>query len=179
MRPQVLGTEMLQTKDPERTFACLIEHVAAVRQAYSALEPGHVIVIVERNLGFEAEHLFRYCRGIPRSRFLYERGSRRVGILTTQAFKLAYVTFLSILLREERALCAPADAFVNTLGNNTRALLRDQLAFFGVSFSTVESQFSKQRMAIGGKTGGGKDDLAMALLFGVYFALDERYTTTA
>ena len=43
------------------------------------------------------------------------------------------------------------------------------------SFSRPENQFQKQRFAIGGNTGGGKDDLAMPLQFGLYFANDERY----
>ena len=77
---QVLGTEMLQTKDPEKTFACLIEHVAAVRSTHPALHAGHVVIIVERNLGFEAEHLYRYCRHIPNSSFLRECNSTRIGI---------------------------------------------------------------------------------------------------
>ena len=92
---------------------------------------------------------------------------------------MAYVTFLNVLLREERVLCVSDATFVDSLGQKTRVALHDQLAFFGVSFSAVENQFSKQRMAIGGKTGGGKDDLAMAMLFGLYFALDQRYTTVA
>jgi hypothetical protein len=170
---------MLQTKDPERTFTCLIEHVAAVRDTHRALYNGHVVIIVERNLGFEAEHLYRYCRLIPNSSFLRECNSTRIGILTTQVFKMAYVTFLNVLLREERVLCVSDATFVDSLGQKTRVALHDQLAFFGVSFSAVENQFSKQRMAIGGKTGGGKDDLAMAMLFGLYFALDQRYTTVA
>ena len=96
-----------------------------------------------------------------------------------QVFKMAYVTFLNMLLREDRVMCVPEADFVDCQGQKTRASLHDQLAFFGFSFSAVENQFSKQRMAIGGKTGGGKDDLAMAMLFGVYFALDQRYTTVA
>lgn len=89
--------------------------------------------------------------------------------------KMAYVSFLNILLREERACCVQAKDFVDCGKNQTRSLLLDQLSFFGYSFSRPENQFQKQRFAIGGKTGGGKDDLAMALQFGLYFANDERY----
>mgnify|MGYP004261430129 FL=1 len=97
-------------------------------------------------------------------------------MLTTQTLKMAYVSFLNILLREERACCVCPQTFVDCGSNNTRALLLDQLSFFGFSFSRPENQFQKQRFAIGGKSGGGKDDLAMALQFGFYFANDERYS---
>ena len=167
--------DLLQTKDPEKTFERLHEHVAAVRRQHHALRDSKVIIIVERNLGFEAEHLFRYCRSIPGSGFLREKGNTRIGILTTQTMKMAYVSFLNILLREERACCVQAADFVDCGKNQTRSLLLDQLSFFGYSFSRPENQFQKQRFAIGGKTGGGKDDLAMALQFGLYFANDDRY----
>ena len=48
--------------------------------------------------------------------------------------------------------------------------------FLALHFSRPENHFQKQRFVIGGKAGGGKDDLAMSFLFGVYFSLDERYT---
>lgn len=167
---------MLQTKDPEKTFSCLFEHISSVRNRNIELYNSKVIIIIERNLGFEAEHLYRYCKNIPNSRFLHETGKTRIGILTTQSFKLAYVNFMGILLRENRITCMPENKFTDNAGNKTRVMLQDQLLFFGFSFSNVENQFSKQRVAIGGKTGGGKDDLAMALLFGIYFAIDQRYS---
>lgn len=173
---QVLGAEMLQTKDPEKTFARLHDHVAAVRAQHMALQHSPVVIIVERNLGFEAEHLFRYCRTIPGSSFLYEKGAPRIGILTTQTFKLAYVSFANILLRDERLVCIAEAAFVDYGRSKSRAALLDQLSFFGFTFSRPENHFQKQRFVIGGKAGGGKDDLAMSFLFGVYFSLDERYT---
>ena len=149
---------------------------SGARTAHLALRQSPVVIIVERNLGFEAEHLFRYCRTIPSSYFLYEKGAQRIGILTTQTFKLAYVSFANILLRDERLICMEDKNFVDYGRSKSREALLDQLSFFGFTFSRPENHFQKQRFVIGGKAGGGKDDLAMSFLFGVYFSLDERYT---
>ena len=190
--------------------------MAAVRRQHHALRDSKVIIIVERNLGFEAEHLFRYCRSIPESGFLREKGNTRIGILTTQTMKMAYVSFLNILLREERACCVCRRRTLSTVEKpDAQPAARPALVFwlfvfapresvseaalrhrwqeptwpwrcslgcilrttamacglaqrfmpaarpalvFGYSFSRPENQFQKQRFAIGGKTGGGKDD---------------------
>lgn len=80
---------MLQTKEPYKTFELLKEHVSAVRARDENYASSSVCIVVERNLGFEAEHLFRECRDtIPNSSFLCEPGIDRIGVLTTHSRNL-------------------------------------------------------------------------------------------
>lgn len=172
---QVLGAETLQTKEPVKTFERLNAHVAAVRTAYAMLACSEVHIIVERNLGFEAEHLYRECRHvIPNCKFVKEPLSDRIGVLTTQELKLAFVTYTTIILRENRMFAHAKDVFVDVGKNNTRDTLLDQLSFFGFTFSKQDHVFQKEKFVISGKTSGGKDDLCMALLIGMWFSLEGR-----
>ena len=74
-----------------------------VRSRDEDLTCSNVCIIVECNLGFEAEHLFQECRdSIPNSTFLCEPGVERIGVLTTHSRKIAYVSVMNNLLRETR-----------------------------------------------------------------------------
>jgi len=44
----------------------------------------------------------------------------------------------------------------------------DWTVFFGFLFSRVENAFQKEKLFINGKSAGGKDDLCMAMLIGIY-----------
>ena len=133
-------------------------------------------IIIERNLGFEAEHLFRECKKIIQNcTFIAEPLGSRVGVLTTQELKLAFVTYTNIILRENRIFAHVSAKFVDVGKHNTRLMLFDQLSFFGFTFSKQDNIFQKERYVISGKTSGGKDDLCMALLIGMFFCLDGRH----
>lgn len=166
----------MQTREPTKTFDILERHIDQVRQSYSMLRNSIVSIIVERNLGFEAEHLFRECRHkIQRCVFLREPLANRVGVLTTQELKLAFVTYTNVILRENRMFACDTACFVDVGKNKTRDILKDQLSFFGFTFSKQDHIFQKEKYVITGKTSGGKDDLCMALLIGMYFCLDGRH----
>lgn len=172
---QVLGADVLQTKEPTKTFDLLKLHIKTVRERYSMLSTSPVRVIIERNLGFEAEHLYRECRhGIENCMFVREPLSSRIGVLTTQELKLAFVTYTNIILRENRMYAREPDNFVDVGKNNTRGMLLDQLSFFGFTFSKQDHVFQKEKFVISGKTSGGKDDLCMSLLIGMWFSLEGR-----
>ena len=68
-----MGADLLQTKDPEKTFERLHEHVASVRRKHLVLRDSTVVIIVERNLGFEAEHLYRYPCLFFRARVIFSK----------------------------------------------------------------------------------------------------------
>ena len=173
---QVLGADILQTKEPTKTFDLLRYHIQAVRDTYEMLNCSTVHIIVERNLGFEAEHLFRECRDtIENCLFIGEPLCDRIGVLTTQQLKLAFVTYSNIIMRENRMFVSKSDLFVDVGKRKTRNVLFDQLSFFGFTFSRPDNQFQKEKYAISGKSSGGKDDLCMALLIGMYFCIDGRY----
>lgn len=200
----MLGADIMQTKEPDKTFQLLRDHIRAVRSTHDDLRDSAVHVIVERNLGFEAEHLYRECCNIPNCRFMCEPSNvTRIGVLTTQERKLGFVTYTNILLRENR-MFAHDEMWVETEKNNSRQVLLDQLSFFGFTFMRPESGFQKEKFSISGKNAGGKDDICkcplliharythalwitdspahfsrvfyagMALLIGIYFAIDKR-----
>ena len=137
----------------------LREHVRTVRATYPNLGNSSVRIIVERNLGFEAEHLYRECKDIENSRFVCEPAvTLRVGVLTTQERKLAFVTYTNVLLRENRVF-AHSTNWVDTQKNDTRKIILDQLSFFGFTFMRPDNSFQKEKFALSGKSAGGKDDL--------------------
>tara|TARA_Y100000389_G_scaffold26345_1_gene22674 strand:+ start:318 stop:665 length:348 start_codon:yes stop_codon:yes gene_type:complete len=94
--------------------------------------------------------MFRHCRNLPSVTFLREPGSDRIGCLTTQNLKLAFVTYTNILLRENRVFVNQS-AFVDLNGAKSRDMLLDQLSFFSFSFSVPQTVMQKERFAISGK----------------------------
>jgi len=173
---QILGSDILQTKDPYKTFEVLKEHIRAVRTNFAEHSFSTVNIIVERNLGFEAEHVYRECRdSIPNCEFMCEPGVDRIGVLTTHTRKLAYVSVLNIMLRDNRIFAVDDAEWLDVGKNNTRSMLIDQLSFFGFLFSRVENAFQKEKLSINGKSAGGKDDICMAMLIGIYFVHEAKY----
>lgn len=173
---QVLGADVLQTKEPEKTFQLLRDHVDAVRRTHSMLLYSTVRIIIENNLGFEGQHLYRECKSIDNSRFVCEPGKMtRVGVHTTHELKLAFVVYTNVLLRETRVFAHPEESWVEVNSNGTRKILQEQLNYFGFVFSKPDNIFQKERVQVSGKSAGGKDDLAMALLISLYFSIDSRY----
>lgn len=170
----MIGAETLSTKDPVKTFALLVKHVAEIRRTFVELSSSKALIILERNLGFESEHIYREVRGIPNSAFLKEGNSDRIGMLTTANLKLGMVTFFNVLLRENRVFFEDC-RFVDCMRNKSRKSLREQLEFFAFTFSVPTSVLQKERYAISGKSAGGKDDLAMACLIGTYCSSDPRF----
>lgn len=172
---QVLGADILQTKDPYKSFELLKLHIEKIRSHNYLFSESKVEIIVERNLGFEAEHVYRECRSsIPNCEFMVEPGVDRIGVLTTHTRKLAYVSVMNIMLKENRIYCSK-DSWVECGENNSRTVLLDQMSFFGFMFTRPDNAFQKEKVAINGKSAGGKDDLCMSLLIGMFFVHEGRY----
>jgi hypothetical protein len=72
-----------------------------------------VHVIVERNLGFEAEHMERALREEPNVIFYRDVQASRTGVLTTENVKLGAMTLTNIMLREARVHLAPDRTLVS------------------------------------------------------------------
>jgi hypothetical protein len=66
-----------------------------------------VVIMVERNLGFEAEHHHRALQGLPGTRHRVDHTAQRYGILTTEEIKHAMCTLLDNMLRERRVSILP------------------------------------------------------------------------
>lgn len=61
-----------------------------------------MLIIVERNLGFEAEHIERALVGEENVQFYKDAQAKRTGVLTTENVKLGAMTMTNVMLREHR-----------------------------------------------------------------------------
>lgn len=175
---QVIGGETMQTKEPCKTFELLRRHIQTLRERHFVFFQSRVVIVCERNLGFEAEHLYRDCKSIPNSVFVCEsKDPTRIGVLTTLERKQEFVTYTNVMLRESR-IFAPERLFVNVQANSARKTLLEQLSYFGYTFFAPENPFQRERFHISGKGAGGKDDLCMAFLIGLYVFKKMRMDTT-
>jgi len=78
------------------------------------------------------------------------------------------------LLRETRIFVSKEE-WIDCGNNKTSTMLLEQLSFFGFAFTRPENAFQEEKMAISGKSSGGKDDLCMALLIGLFFIVEDRF----
>ena len=69
--------------EPEKQFALVERHISRLRKVRE-LVYSQIIIMVERNLGFEAEHHQRALHGMPHTRFRIDHAAQRYGILTTE-----------------------------------------------------------------------------------------------
>ena len=61
--------------EPEKQFALVQRHICRLREVRE-LVFSEVIIMVERNLGFEAEHHERALNGLPHTRFRIDHAAR-------------------------------------------------------------------------------------------------------
>jgi len=76
---------------------------------------------------------------------------------------------MNIMLRDDRIFAVDDTEWIDIGKNNTRSMLMDQLSFFGFLFSRPE-----EKVAINGKSAGGKDDICMAMLIGIYLVHESK-----
>jgi len=142
--------------EPEKQFALVQKHVHRIRQV-PELSYSQVIIMVERNLGFEAEHHERALNGLPLTRFRVDHSARRFGILTTEEVKYGMMTLFNNMLRDQRvAFCDPLlseDPFT------ARRRVQEQMKVYSFQYKQAVNCFGKQRVALCGKVGGMKDDV--------------------
>lgn len=163
----IVGIDVLsRCKEPSKQFKLVEEHVARLREnLYRSGSKVHILV--ERNLGFEAEHHKRALSHLPNTVFREDEKAGRVGILTTESVKHAAMELLNIMLRERRmAVCLHMHSR-DKKGALMR--LREQLEVYSFQFKQALNTFQKDRTALSGKVGGMKDDIAISLQLGVYW----------
>jgi hypothetical protein len=135
------------------------------------LQFSEIVIMCERNLGFEAEHHERALRGIPKVRHRIDHGAKRIGILTTEEIKHSMATLTSVMLREKRLNIRKP-----LLSENPAAMakkLHDQMHIYSLQFKEASSVFSKGRAALSGKVGGMKDDVCICLQLALYWSKEE------
>ena len=119
----------------------------------------------------EAEHHERALSGMPNVRFRIDRQAQRFGILTTEEIKYAMMVLTNNMLRDQRI--AVSDALVSDDAEQNCARMKEQLIIYSFQYKAALNAFGKQRVALGGKVGGMKDDVCIALQLAIYFSKDE------
>ena len=79
-------------------------HINHIR-SHDEFDTSEIVVMVERNLGFEAEHHERALSGLSNVRFRVDHSAKRFGILTTEEIKYAMMTLVNNMLRDQRIAC--------------------------------------------------------------------------
>lgn len=162
-----MSAEAVRTADPEKQFMLLADHIHRIRRHFQ-WESSWITVFVEANLGYESEHHERNLRGMHNVHFHRDLHRGRVGVCTTLQIKHAAVQLTNTLLMEQRISLASNDFFVSLEPDSVKNKLRDQLGIYSYQFKTASTVFSKDQMALSGKVGGMKDDIAICLQMAIY-----------
>ena len=153
--------------EPEKQFALLERHILRIR-GRDVFALSEIVIMVERNLGFEAEHHQRALSGLPMTRHRVDHQAQRYGVLTTEEIKHAMMTLTNNMLRDQRINILEDVLSEDPAGNRRR--LREQLAIYSYQYKAAANAFGKQRVALNGKVGGMKDDVCIALQLAIYFS---------
>ena len=152
--------------DPSKQFALVAQHIQMLRQV-----PGKtaspVIIYVERNLGFEAEHHKRALDSIPGVSFYIDQRANRVGVWTSEAIKHAMCQLVVVMLQERRIHVHKPLVSKDEKGLLLR--LREQMEVYSYQFKLGVTTFQKDRIALSGKVGGMKDDICICLQLACYY----------
>lgn len=142
-------------------------HVLRIRRVRE-FALSHIVIMVERNLGFEAEHHERALNGLQGTRHRIDHSARRYGILTTEEVKYGMMTLFNNMLRDQRvAFCEP---LLSEDPVAARRRIQEQMKVYSFQFKQAANCFGKQRVALCGKVGGMKDDVVIALQLAVYYS---------
>ena len=158
---------MIFLAEPDKQFALCQRHIMRIRER-EVFRFSEIVVMVERNLGFEAEHHQRALAGISHTRHRIDHQAQRYGVLTTVEIKLGMMTLLNNMLRDKRVNVA--EPLLSETPVESRRRLREQLGIYSFQYKAAANAFGKQRVALNGKVGGMKDDVCIALQLAIYFS---------
>lgn len=156
--------------EPERQFALVERHINRIRD-HELYRLSPIVIMVERNLGFESEHHEKALRYLPNCRHRIDHKAKRFGILTTEDVKYGMVTLLNCMLRQQQVNVLQPLLSEDPEGNRRR--LRDQMGIYSYQFKEATNSFSKGRSSLSGKIGGMKDDICICLQLGIYYSNQE------
>ena len=126
-----------------------------------------IVIYVERNLGFEAEHHQRALQHLPGVRFHIDEKANRVGVLTTEDVKHAMCQLVNVMLAERRVHVE--NPLISNDPRGMRLKLREQLETYSYQVKLAQNTFQKDRIALSGKVGGCKDDICICFQLACYF----------
>jgi len=159
----VLSIDVLSgCKEPEKQFALVERHIDRIRDMeLYRLSP--IVIMVERNLGFESEHHEKALRNLPNCRHRIDHQAKRFGILTTEDIKYGMMTLLNTMLRDNRVNVAQPLLSEDPEGNRRR--LKDQMGIYSFQYKDAANAFGKQRVSLNGKVGGMKGESSKRFIF--------------
>lgn len=79
---------------PEKQFALVERHIERIRDV-DLYRFSPIVIMVERNLGFESEHHEKALRNLPNCRHRIDHQAKRFGILTTEDIKYGMMTLVN------------------------------------------------------------------------------------
>ena len=153
--------------DPRKQFALLEEHITGLRKL-PGFHTSHITVFVERNLGFEAHHHKRALGHLPGVTFYTDETHDQVGIWTSNPIKHGMAQLVVLMLSEHRIHVRKT----TIMSRDAPAMLlklREQMEVYSYQFKAAKDTFATDRIAISGKVGGMKDDIAICLQLACYW----------
>lgn len=164
------GMDAISTKSIDEQEAVLIEHLRALRRD-RRLFAAKIVLIIESNLGFEAERIHRSvrARGIPDVVAMTDDDKGRIGLHTDHARKELMAGALVDTLSTGRL--SFYEGFVSRDAKKWTEELYEQLAAYSVVIEVPKNEyFGKVKKTYSGKAGGQNDDLCLALQFLVLYS---------
>lgn len=131
------------------------------------------IFVPECNLANEASHMANMVKKMP-DVITYEHKPGVVGVLKTHTNTDEYVYWFDHRLRNEtESLFFDYEFFTTTPGKTVKeikGLAQEQLERYHIEYKEERDVYGKPKQVITGKMGPGmQDDLAIAILMGVYW----------
>ena len=160
----MLGVDLLRTKDVRSTHKLVATHIAQARKV-PGLEIATVVLLLESNLAFEAQHIvhFLQAQGLKNWLALSEGAGGALGWLTTNGTKEASVFQLRDALKVG-CISLSTHFFSTTMSTGeAKKEIREQLTRFAIITEPAKTLFGKVRKTYSGKVGGLQDDLAISL----------------
>ena len=143
---QVLGCELLRTKNVAETHRVVVDHLASVRKM-TGMDESTAVLSLESNLGFECQHIIHALKRAetPRWLALNEGAGGGIGFLTTNQTKEASCFQLRDALRVG-CIALSDEFFSNTLGEKDALnAMKDELERFSIVVEPPNTLFGKVR----------------------------------
>jgi hypothetical protein len=165
-----VGAEAFSYRTAIPQAQLLINHIKAVRDL-PGLESAFIMLSVESNLGNEAMHHQAYVASAGLTKVVVMNEDRdRAGVRTTNDMKRTMVIIMNDAISHLR-LCFYKDLVAingKRDGKMMRKMVQQQVTSFHRIVEPALKPHQMPKEIYNGKMGGGKDDLLMALMLGLY-----------
>lgn len=166
-----MGVDALSYKTAVPQASLLINHIRAVR-CIPGLEGAYAVLVVESNLANEAMHhqMYVHQSGLSNVVVMCEDTQQRPGVRLTNPIKRTMAIQLNSALQQARIGFYKHLVSVN--GKRSPEALKKELINQIANFKRVVEPPAKvhqePKEMYTGKSGGGKDDLVIALMWNIY-----------